>query len=281
MFMHSPPPIGSSRRNSCTLLLISIAVIAGCSTTPKDGELTPVQAEIARLEDAADASPNDASAQYALANAYFDAQRYTDARAAYGKTIDIDPRNADAFTNLGLTRRVLGDIDGAVESYQQSLELRPDDPVTLQNLVVALQAQGRGADAIAPLAHLVQLRPRDVGLLAEYAALLEAAGRFEDAALAYTEVLKSRPDDLALHYSLGRCYFEVERWMDAIGAWKSVVAFDPDFSQAYSGLAAAYFEIGDYDRAWLAVRDCQRLGAYIDPNLIARLQDASGKLGPE
>jgi tetratricopeptide (TPR) repeat protein len=117
--------------------------------------------------------------------------------------------------------------------------------------------------------------------MVDYAASLEALERYEDAARAYTEVIKKRPDDMEMHYSLGRCYFELERWDDAIGAWRTVVAFDRDYGQAYSGLASAYFETGDYDRAWLAVRDCQRLGAYTDPTLISKLQEASGKLGPE
>jgi tetratricopeptide (TPR) repeat protein len=257
-------------------------VFAGCATNDKDNEaFTPVDAEIKRRIAEANARPNDAQAAYSLGNAYFDASRYPEARDAYQRAIQLDPAAADAYTNLGLTQRVLGDNEAAIDNYRTALTIAPDDEVTLQNLVSVLQADGRVAETVAPLARLTELRPEDTAFLTEYALTFEALGRFDEAAQVYTRVILKRPDDLQVHYALGRCYFELDRWEDAIGAWQSVVTFDPNFGEAHSGLAAAYFERKDYDRAWLSVRECQRLGAYIDPELVLRLQDATGKLGPE
>lgn len=258
----------------------AIALVS-CSTTRETTEISPAEAEIERLEQAVQAAPNDARAHYALGNSYFDAERYSEARDAFARSLELDSTSSDAFTNLGLTQRVLGDSEAAIANYRKALTISPDDITTLQNLVVALQAEGRAAEALDPLSRLVEMAPASVPLLNDYALTLEAAARFSDAAAVYNQVLKIQPDDLRVHYALGRCYFELGQWDQAIGAWRSVTTFDPDFGQAHSGLAAAYFERGDYDRAWASVRECQRLGAYTDPELVSRLQDASGKLGPE
>jgi tetratricopeptide (TPR) repeat protein len=265
--------------------LAAIAIVlafTGCSTTgDKAGDSSPAQVEIDRREAEAAAHPQDARAQYLLGNAYFDAGRYADARVAYERSVVLDPNTADTYTNLGLTQRVLGDAPAAIENYRRALALAPDDVVTLQNLTVALQSERRTSEAVDPLSRLAALKPDDVALLSDYAATLDALERFDEAASVYRAIVKLRPDDLRIHYALGRCYFELGRWNDAVGAWSTVVAFDRDFSTAHSGLAAAYFEMGDYDRAWDSVRECQRLGAYIDPTLVTRLQEVTGKLGPE
>jgi hypothetical protein len=43
----------------------------------------------------------------------------------------------------------------------------------------------------------------------------------------------------------------------------------------------ALTEQGDYERAWNEVRETQRLGGFVDPAVMVRLQEATGKLGPD
>jgi tetratricopeptide (TPR) repeat protein len=71
-----------------------------------------------------------------------------EARAAYGRALELEPEYADAHVNLGrllqLERRVLP----ALEHYQAALRTGSDDPTAAFNLGTALETLGRTSDAI-------------------------------------------------------------------------------------------------------------------------------------
>jgi len=54
--------------------------------------------------------------------------------------LEIDPRNADAFFNLGALSEQRHDLVSALGFYRDALNLRPDD-TELQTAVASIQAQ--------------------------------------------------------------------------------------------------------------------------------------------
>src|SRR3990172_12035180 len=60
--------------------------------------------------------------------AYFRQGQYAQARAAFDEALRVAPDSADAYTNRGITRVRLGDLDGAIEDYTRAAPLAPKDP---------------------------------------------------------------------------------------------------------------------------------------------------------
>src|SRR3972149_8732347 len=60
--------------------------------------------------------------------AYLRQGQYVQARAAFDQAIREAPGSAEAYTNRGITRAPLGDLDGALEDYTRAAELAPKDP---------------------------------------------------------------------------------------------------------------------------------------------------------
>lgn len=56
------------------------------------------------------------------------------AMEAYAKAIDIDPRNADAYVNLGRLMQLGGDLKRAKRHYEKALDLVPNHQLALYNL---------------------------------------------------------------------------------------------------------------------------------------------------
>jgi len=46
-------------------------------------------------------------------------RRYEDARLAYLRVLELDPRNAVALGFLGIVYHLLGDLDGAIVKYHE------------------------------------------------------------------------------------------------------------------------------------------------------------------
>jgi hypothetical protein len=70
--------------------------------------------------------PARISALSALADTYFALELYTDALEAYGKVLDLDPNNAEAWFNQATVFELLGRADQAVHGYERSEQLRAE-----------------------------------------------------------------------------------------------------------------------------------------------------------
>ncbi len=257
--------------------------MAGCATDgKKKGEAAdPQAAHLLELEAAASAHPADARAQYTLGNAYFDAQRYADARGAYQRATEIEPDFADAHTNLGLVHRLEGNLPASISEYEKALAIAPGDLVTRRNLAVALATAERLPEAAAQLAELSSRVPDDLDVVRELATLYRTLERYSDAEAAYTKLLALSPGEGDAWFALGECQRAQGNTSGAIISWNRAVALNSDYAAAHAALAVVYTETGDYIRAWRSVRETQRLGGYMDPMLVSRLQELSGQLGPE
>lgn len=95
-----------------------------------------------------------------------------EARDAYRRAIELDPRHADAHVNLGRLLHEAGELDAAEAHYRLALDAQPDDPVAWFNLAL----------------------------------LLEATGQLELAAAAYHRALETDANAAEAHYQLARVY---------------------------------------------------------------------------
>jgi len=99
------------------------------------------------------------------------------ARDAYRRALELDPRHVDAHVNLGRLLHEAGHADAAADHYRQALALRPKDSTAAFNLGVALEDQGRLADAIRAYETAVSADDSNADAHFNLARLMERAGR--------------------------------------------------------------------------------------------------------
>jgi Flp pilus assembly protein TadD len=69
------------------------------------------------------------------------------AATAFRKASDMDPGDAEAWTNLGVVLIRSGEEARGVEAFRRALRAVPGYPEAHRNLAVALDRQGRGTEA--------------------------------------------------------------------------------------------------------------------------------------
>jgi cytochrome c-type biogenesis protein CcmH/NrfG len=132
---------------------------AAATSTP--GTAAPLDdAKVRSLEAQASANPGDATARIELGNAYFDAERYTDAIKWYQEAIQIDPKNVNASTDLGVAYYYVNQPDRAIQQFDHSLSIDPNHVKTILNLGI-VRAFGKQdlAGAAQAWEKVIQLAP--------------------------------------------------------------------------------------------------------------------------
>ncbi len=132
---------------------------AAATSTP--GTATPLdETKVRSLEAQTSANPGDATARIELGNAYFDAERYTDAIKWYQEALQIDPKNVNASTDLGVAYYYVNQPDRAIQQFEHSLSIDPNHVKTILNMGI-VRAFGKQdlAGAAQAWEKVIQLAP--------------------------------------------------------------------------------------------------------------------------
>ena len=93
-----------------------------------------VQARITRLETAVLADPKNHDAWADLGNEYFDSHQAQKAVDAYGKALALKPGDPNVLTDQGVMYRQLGQFDKALATFQKANKLQPSHVQSLFNM---------------------------------------------------------------------------------------------------------------------------------------------------
>ncbi len=161
-----------------------------------------ISGDRALLSDHFDLEVTYVMAQLDLGIMALQANRLTEAAAAFERSVSGKVQYAVAHNNLGMVYDRTGRYDAALNQYQRAVELDP-------KLVSARMNLGN--------LHLQQ-------------------EKYQEAIESYREVQKLRPDLALTHYNLGAAYFEQSQWEQAEKEWLRALELDPNFSQAQTRL---------------------------------------------
>lgn len=137
-----------------TILLVVIALIVGllvgviftkggsrkgASTGgAPQGQPAPVvdQQQTALLEGLVARDPKNRNAWVQLGNSYFDSDQAVKAVEAYAKALELDPNDPNVLTDQGVMFRRLGWYDRAIENFRKAQQIDPSHVQSLFNLGV-------------------------------------------------------------------------------------------------------------------------------------------------
>jgi tetratricopeptide (TPR) repeat protein len=160
------------------------------------------------------------------------------------KVVQADPKNYQAWFDLGFLYNAQNKPDEAIHAYQQSVSAKPDVFESNLNLGLMLAKYHRpGAEV--PLRAATKLKPSDrpeEGLFRAWSALghvLEPTSPSE-AIEAFQQAAKLQSKDPEPHLSAGAILEKENRFADAEQEYKAALAADPNASDALVGLANIY-----------------------------------------
>lgn len=203
------------------------------------------RADIAAAEQQVTRHNTDPAARNLLAMKYLQAGRVPDAQAQLLEALRLDPRDAEAHSNLG----------------------------------TVLQAEGRLSEAIPHLREAVRLKPGDDRVHFNLGNGLLAAGQVEDAIAEFRAALSLNAENADAHFNLAMILGPRNQVDEAIDHLRRVVDIDPRRADAHRNLSVAYGLQGKLDAAIGEARAALRLdpGSAAARDQLDRLLAARGR----
>lgn len=193
--------------------------------------------------------PESAAAREAAAYAAFLKENYAQAAAHLQLLADKGGLPVESWMNLGLCRRKEGNLEMALQAYQQALALQPDLAEAHLRVAEILSELGRPEEALNACRAGIEACPDVADLYFLAVGLHEKGGRREDAE-ALLEVLAMRqPGNADLWFRLGNMKYDRQAFGEAADAYRAALAVQPDWAEAQLNLGLACYESGRYDEA--------------------------------
>ena len=115
---------------------------------------------IAELEETVAKDPKNTEAWIELGNLYFDAQQLDKAIQAYEAAVKLQPENANVWTDLGVMYRRKGDTKQALAAFNKAQAVDPRHEISLFNAgVVLMHDLHQPQEAKAVWKKLIELNP--------------------------------------------------------------------------------------------------------------------------
>jgi len=200
-----------------------------------------------------------------VAQAYVLIEDYTDADKWLKLSLQMDPKNADTWYNLGRLRYTQNRFAEAVECFQRVLALVPHSVKAENNLGLTYEGLNRNQDAeiayrqaitwqdTAPAAEASEQPLLNLAILLLHGSDATQAGPLLERAVAIA------PKDPRIHEQLGQLNMRESKYLDAEREFKISTELDPERSSLHFLLGQAYKHLGKQQEALAEFAEAARL----------------------
>jgi tetratricopeptide (TPR) repeat protein len=205
-------------------------------------------------------------------------QQFERAKKIYEQVIKLDPRSAEAHSNLGLALYMLGTYPSAITELHKALDLNThldrtqvllalsyfntgdfdraipllekayrtmkDDPVVAAHLGLAYLQQEKDDQALVVLSHWVELEPNSADAL-----YFKGKAAMYVAANSFSQLTKAAPDSYRMLQLRAEMLRQQNLTPAAITEYKKAIAEKPDAAGLHYALGTLYREGGRLDEA--------------------------------
>lgn len=162
--------------------------------------------------------------------------------------------SAERLVTQGQKQLDEGDVNSAVDSFNQALQSDPNHPKALIGLARCfLLASGQeptlAEKAGSLLDKVLQLAPKDAEAVIYRGVVHEAQGNLNKARQHYERGVALDPRLFIGHFNLGRAAGQMKHWDTAVRALEEAVRLEPDNASGIYSLGIGYKESGNIDKA--------------------------------
>ena len=174
---------------------------------------------------------------------------WKDSKTLFGHALDVNQRDWIDTAYLATEFERDGQLDEAINLYQQSIQINPYHGEVRYKLAGIMLQRRRYEEALEQFQKGVALEPNDFALNQGLGAVLQDMGRLDEAIVQFNQVLRLKPNDADTYSNLGNCYGLKGRTEDAIRCLAQAVKLKPQSAQNHRELGVGLERGGRLDEA--------------------------------
>jgi tetratricopeptide (TPR) repeat protein len=179
-------------------------------------------------------------------------QKDAEARAYLERATECDPRNFDAWANLGLVYRNTNRYREALAADDRALALDDKQAWVWNNKGKALSDLQRYDEALAAYDRALALEPRNTVAWNNKGTTLSYLDRYNEALAAYDRALMLDPQDAIAWNNKADGYNMTERYAEGLASAERALAIDPRLALAWGTKGRALEGLSQYVEALAA-----------------------------
>ncbi|MBD3264100.1 MAG: tetratricopeptide repeat protein [Candidatus Omnitrophica bacterium] len=164
----------------------------------------------------------------------------------YKKAIELGPKYADSYINLGNMYKSLGRREDAIIEFDKAGGLLSDDFSTTFRLVNSYLGIGEYQKAITILKDLLSEYPDNSRVIASLGNAYMLAGNYGDAINYLLKAAEYDPKNYNIYITLGDIYNHIGKRKEALSAFDTAIALNPDIARARMGRGAVLIYFGQH-----------------------------------
>ncbi len=166
--------------------------------------------------------------------------QYEKAVTEFGRALEAEPTNDDAYRGLAEAYERMGDLTQAEKTYRRAIDLRPHYWVGYSWMGAFYFHQSRFADAAAMFNQVITLVPDNIRGYYNLGAALNGQGHYNEAIAAIQHSIDIQPTATA-YTNLGNAHFYLRHYDDAIGAYEQAIKLKEADYVKWWNLGEGYF----------------------------------------
>ena len=167
---------------------------------------------------------------------YYQAGRYEDAEKLSLSITQEFPKHQFGWKVLAIVLKLTGRINESLIASQKSVQLDPQDAEAHSNLGMILQELDRFNESEASYNKATALKPDFAEAHNNLGNTLIELGRFNESEASYRKAIESKPDYAEAYYNLGSTLKEQGRLEEAEVSLRQAITLNPDFTEAHNNL---------------------------------------------
>ena len=165
---------------------------------------------------------------FKLAVKYHKNKSFKKAQNFYKKTLAINPQHLDAYNNLGIVLKELGNIEESISCFNKVIEIDSQNVFGYYNLGLAYKEVLDHKKAILCFSHVVKINPNHYSAFNNLGIVFKEIGELKKAQKCYQRVLIMKPDHLNAHYNLGNILFDLRKFKEAKDIYQKALILKPN-----------------------------------------------------
>lgn len=168
----------------------------------------------------------------------------------YNQILSERPDDANLHHVLGLVYVELDRYKSARDHILQAIQLDPDAAVFHRSLGDLLQASGDLPAAVSSYEKSLALSPDDTDTLLNLGNALQKTGDPDSALAIYRRLLKKQPNHAKAISNIGKTFYDQGDIDKSIKYYDNAIKLEPDYAEAHFNRAVAVLLNGDYAQGW-------------------------------